>query len=270
MLKSLAVLSMVAMGLVAYQDVDLEGVKCVVNGERAANASHSAEYMDGTVYFCCKGCLGKFNADQELDEPTMNTKANHQLVVTEQYVQKGCPFSGGKVNPEQVVNVGGAEVGFCCGNCKGKVENAEDLAAKAALVFSPEAFEKGFEKKMDLDGVTCPISGRQVNAEQVSTYMDSSVYFCCGGCKSKFEENNEKFVVKSNHQLVATGQFTQTACPFSGGDMNEAKTVEVGGVDVAMCCGNCVKKVNNADSVDAKAELLFSAKAFETGFEKNE
>lgn len=260
-------LAVAVAGFAGMQENDeLNGAKCIVNGERAASADHFVEYMKGKVYFCCGGCKAKFVADQELEEPTMAVKANHQLVMTGQYVQKGCPMSGNAIAEGAVAKVGGVEVGFCCSNCSNKVAEMETLEEKAAVVFSKAAFKKAYAKKTDLSDARCPVSGGKVNAEQFAAHHGGKVYFCCGGCKSKFEKDAEPFVVKSNMQLVRTGQVEQLACPFSGGDMDDEKVVEVGGVSVKLCCGNCVRKVNEADSDDAKAELLFSAKAFDRGY----
>lgn len=133
---------LVAAATVVAADVKLEGVKCVV-ADRPATAEQSAEFKGGKVYFCCGNCAGKFAADAS----KFAVKANHQLVATKQFEQKACPFSGGDLNAETAVKVGGVSVAFCCNNCKGKVESAEDDAAKAESVFSDKAFEKGFAKK---------------------------------------------------------------------------------------------------------------------------
>ncbi len=254
-------------GFVGLQeDQELNGAKCIVMGKRAANTEYAVEYMEGNVYLCCRRCVAKFVADQELEAPTFTVKANHQLVVTGQYVQKGCPMSGKPLKEGAVAQVGGVEVGFCCMDCSDKVDAIEDLEAKAEIVFAKVAFERAFAKKADLSNATCPISGGEINVEQFSLHNGGKVYFCCPKCKAKFDEDAEPFVTKSNLQLFVTGQVAQTACPFSGGDMNEEKVVEVSGVNIKLCCGNCVKKVNAADSDDEKAELLFSAKAFKRGF----
>ena len=123
-------------------EVKLEGITCVV-APKAAKADKTAAYKEGNVYFCCGNCLGKFTAAPE----KFTEKANMQLVATKQYKQKSCPLSGGKLNPETLTKVGDAEVAFCCNNCKGKVDAAED-AEKLTLVFSDKAFEKaGFAPK---------------------------------------------------------------------------------------------------------------------------
>ena len=138
---------LVAGATVVAADLDLEGVKCVV-ANKAATEGKSADYRGGKVYFCCGGCAGKFAANTK----KYATKANHQLVATKQFKQKACPFSGGDLNPETVVKVAGVKVCFCCNNCKGKVESAEDDAAKVKMIFANKSFEKGFEKKASEEG----------------------------------------------------------------------------------------------------------------------
>ena len=131
----------VAAVTVVAGEVKLEGVKCVV-ATKDADATKSADYKDGKVYFCCGGCAGKFKGN----EKKFATKANHQLVATKQYKQIKCPISGRDLNPETVVKIAGAEVAFCCNGCKSKVENAADDKEKMKIVFSEKAFAKGFAK----------------------------------------------------------------------------------------------------------------------------
>jgi YHS domain-containing protein len=137
----LAVL-LIACATVVAADVELEGVKCVV-ADKDATAGQSADYKDGKVYFCCGNCAGKFSADNK----KFAAKANHQLVATKQFEQTACPITGKDVNAEKTATVAGTSVAFCCDGCKGKVESAEDDAAKLKLVFNDKAFEKGFKKK---------------------------------------------------------------------------------------------------------------------------
>lgn len=146
MMTCLAIL-LVAGATVVAGDVELKDVKCVV-ANKPASEGKSAEYKGGKVYFCCGGCAGKFAADSK----KYTERANHQLVATKQYVQKGCPFSGGEVNPETLVSIAGMKVGFCCNGCKGKVESTEGDQAKMKLVFSDKSFKNGFEKKDSDEG----------------------------------------------------------------------------------------------------------------------
>ncbi|MCH2403268.1 MAG: hypothetical protein MK216_04530, partial [Candidatus Nitrosopelagicus sp.] len=40
--------------------------------------------------------------------------------------------------------------------------------------------------------VKCVISGDEIDKEEYTKYKDGKVYFCCGGCKSDFEEDASK------------------------------------------------------------------------------
>ena len=133
---------LVAGATVVAGDVDLKNVQCVV-ANKPASAGKAADYKDAKVYFCCGGCAGKFAANTK----KFTERANHQLVATKQYTQKGCPFSGGEVKAGKMINIAGTEVGFCCDGCKSKVASAKDDEARVKLVFSDKAFGKGFEKK---------------------------------------------------------------------------------------------------------------------------
>ena len=133
---------LIAAATVVAAEANLEGVKCVV-APKAASADKAVDYKGGKVYFCCGGCVGKFNSNTA----KFAEKANHQLVATKQFVQKGCPFSGGKLNESTAVEFAGTKVAFCCNNCKGTFTGAADDAAKMKLVFSDKAFKKGFAKK---------------------------------------------------------------------------------------------------------------------------
>ena len=246
---------------------DLTGVKCIVNGNAAAKAGKSSNYLDGKVYFCCGNCKAKFDADAN----KFTVKANHQLALTGQYVQVACPF-GGKCAEDASTNVGGVKVCFCNKKEMEKVESATDLAAQANMVFNQKSFSKAFKpkRKIDLAGVQCMLMpAKGVKAKYSVDYKGGKVFFCCKGCVGKFTKNPEKFADKANQQLVATGQYKQTACPLSGGDMDDEQVVSVSGIEVKFCCGNCVNKVDGQANDAAKSGLVFSDKSFAKGFEKN-
>ncbi len=248
---------------------DLAGIKCVVQGEKAASPDISIDYKDGQTYFCCDDCKAAFKKDMELDKPLMAIKANHQLLLTGQYVQKGCPMSGGTIDENLITKVGGANVGFCCRSCHDKVANTEGVAAKAAIVFSNVAFGKAFELKkaeMSLEGVKCMMMpAKDVSEEFFADYQGHKVHFCCKGCLTKFSKDPSAFTAKANHQLVATGQVKQLVCPISGGDVDEEQVTEVGGVAVKVCCKRCKAKIESAEG-DAKVELVFGKKGFKRGY----
>jgi hypothetical protein len=121
----------------AAEEVKLDGIKCVVQGDKAAKADKSLDYKDGKIYFCCGNCPKAF----EKDKAKFETKANAQLVATGQAKQGKCPLTGKDVDKSQELTLNGAKVNFCCGNCKGKVEKAKG-DDQLALVFSDDAWKK--------------------------------------------------------------------------------------------------------------------------------
>jgi len=94
-------------------------VACPVSGN-PAKAAMAVEFDGGEVYFCCGKCKAAF----EGGPAGFAAKAHQQMVATGELVQTGCPFSGKKVNPATMIEIGDAEVGFCCNICKGKAEKA--------------------------------------------------------------------------------------------------------------------------------------------------
>jgi YHS domain-containing protein len=122
------------------EEVDVKGVKCLMNPKADAKADKSVDYKGGKVYFCCDNCPKAFAKDTAKHA----AKANMQLVSTKQAKQEKCPLSGGATKADKTAKVGGVEVAFCCENCQGKVAKASADEA-VELVFNDKAFDKGFK-----------------------------------------------------------------------------------------------------------------------------
>ena len=110
--------------------------KCPVSG-KAINKEVSADFEGGKVYFCCEGCPGPF----EKDTAKYGAKARHQMCLTGQLEQIHCPIAHKAFKAEQSTDVGGVEVKFCCGNCKGKVEKMTDDEKVAACFGKADCFK---------------------------------------------------------------------------------------------------------------------------------
>lgn len=121
-------------------------------------------------------------------------------------------------------------------------------------------------KNVDLSKVKCLVSGKEINPEATAEYKGAKVYFCCPGCPTAFTNNTKKFATKANHQLAMTGQAVQKNCPMSGKPVKEGTEVEVAGVAVTFCCGNC-KKAAAGKKGKEQMELIFNDKSFKNGFE---
>ncbi len=127
------------------------------------------------------------------------------------------------------------------------------LAAAAVLAAdTPKKEEKKDEKPQPL----CPVMGEPIEKEFAVDYHGAKVYLCCASCVRKFKADPGKYATKANYQLVLTGQAEQSACPITGKKADPKEIVKVGGVDVAFCCGTCVKKVASAQPAQ-QMELVF-------------
>ena len=154
---------------------------CPVSGKSASKES-SVAFKGKEVYFCCENCPKNFKANTE----KFTAKAHHQLLQTGQIVQVACPLTGRKINKATESKVADAKFSFCCNNCKGKFDKADD---KVALVFA--SIDKGFTLQ-----TTCPVSNKKIDVTKVVEHDGKNVYFCCGNCPKNFKANPEKFVAK--------------------------------------------------------------------------
>jgi YHS domain-containing protein len=255
-----------AAGIAAGQDVT--GIKCLLDGDAQVDKAAAVDYRGGKVYFCCDSCAADFKSKMNDTNSELLIKANHQLVLTGQFSQTACPLTG-RPAADKTVDVGGVKVGLCCAGCESKLNKAVDLSAKAKLVFTNTAFEKGFaaaKPTVKLDNVKCFLMPKKNVKEDVSVdYGDHKVYFCCKSCVKRFSKDTAKYETQGNQHLVVTEQVKQTACPISGTAVKDDQSTEVNGSTVKFCCGKCKAKVEAASDSE-KAELVFGKDAFAKGF----
>jgi len=119
--------------------------------------------------------------------------------------------------------------------------------------------EKTAEKKFD---AKCIVSGAPAKEASFVDYRGKKLYFCCENCPKAYKADPDKFLAKANHQLLYTKQITEVACPLTGKPINEEKTLDIEGVKVGFCCGNCLAKAQKAD--DRAIRLVFAK--FDKGF----
>lgn len=138
-LSGFAVLAVLMLATAYAADaVKLDGVNCLVAGNKPAKAENSMDYKGGKVFFCCMNCPKAFSADTA----KFAAKANHQLAATKQAKQVKCPLSGEDIDSSTAIKVSGVEVAFCCDMCKGKTEAEKD---QVAFLFNDKTFDKAFK-----------------------------------------------------------------------------------------------------------------------------
>ena len=121
-------------------------------------------------------------------------------------------------------------------------------------------------KKEKLAGIKCVVSGKSVVPDKMVKYKSGEVYLCSNECIVEFVANTEKYKTKANHQLVASGQYVQVACPISGKPVSDDVTAKVAAIKIGLCCEDCVKKLGDVET--PAVELVFGDEAFKKAFVK--
>lgn len=195
--KILVILSVVvfAFSLSAFaQQQDDEMVKCAVSGEKIkkSEAKGTYEYNGETYYFCCDNCIESFKKNPEKyihrEGQQMQEHAHHdsESQVHEQgddtVVDPVCGMKIKKSEAKATHEYNGKTYYFCMEGCKEK------------FVGNPENYVKE-----NGDKVTCPVMGREIEKSEAASsleYNGKTYYFCCAGCKEKFEKDPEKYTKK--------------------------------------------------------------------------
>jgi YHS domain-containing protein len=180
----------------ALEEKEFEAT-CPVSGQPAIEDSVVDLKNGAKVYFCCKNCPKAYAANPE----KFALKVGRQLLETGQVVQVACPITGQPVNEETLVEVGKAKAGFCCKNCLGKYNKADD-DGKLEILFAKLGEGEAFTRQ-----TKCPVSGKPIGAEFALEHEGKQVYFCCPNCPKAFEANPAKFMAKLPQFAKDAGEF---------------------------------------------------------------
>jgi hypothetical protein len=133
------------------------------------------------------------------------------------------------------------------------------VAMVSAGALSAADADKKSDKK---EAAFCPVGGigHEVNKEHTVDFEGGKVAFCCDKCPTAFKKDEKKYAANARHQLVATGQLEQKACPFSGRAVNEEQKLELVGIEVGFCCANCKGKAAKAEKDEEKIAMVFGDK----------
>ena len=159
---------------------------CAVMDE-PANLGLSVATDDGPVYFCCKGCIPKFQKDPA--KYATKVAAQRKALAKRAKVQVTCPVTKEPVDRKVSIERDGETVYLCCKGCVGKYER--DPAKYATALANSYTYQ-----------TTCPVMGEAINPK-VSTVLSTgeTIYYCCKGCDKPLRKNPAKY----NKNLVSQG-----------------------------------------------------------------
>ena len=187
-----------------------ETLKCPVSGKEVtrSEATPKYEYEGKTYYFCCEGCKDAF-----IKDPAKYTKKDAKGTQCEDSAHtcgEDCAQTTEHAHDEHAdhnhsahAEEDGMAVDPACG-MKVKKEDAKFTYVHndKTYYFCNEECKDKFVKapgnyiRADEGIVTCPVSGESFKKSEFTESMDyegKTYYFCCAGCKDKFEKNPEKY-----------------------------------------------------------------------------
>ncbi len=159
--------------------------KCPVMDE-SVDFSVKVDTKDGPVYFCCKGCIEKYEAKPE--KFAKNVASQRKAVAALPKVQVACPISGKPIDKKVSIKHNGETVYFCCAGCAPKFEkDPKEYASKLADSYT-------YQTK-------CPVMGGDIDPTAFSTLPGGrKVFYCCPGCDKPFLADPARYASKLEAQ----------------------------------------------------------------------
>ena len=118
----------------------LTGVKCIISGQ-PVNQRFVCDYKSGKLFFDCEASRNRFIKDKT----AYITKANHQLVVTKQFVQVRCPVQDKAISLDQKRAIAGVQICFCCDKCQQHFQDGSNTHQQIRYLFGPQNFDTIFQ-----------------------------------------------------------------------------------------------------------------------------
>jgi len=145
---------------------------------------------EGPVYFCCAGCIKKY---EENPQKYAGKVAKQREKLSEwPKVQVLCPVSGKPVDSKVSIEQDGQQVHFCCQGCVSKYQADPKKYAKAL------AGSYTYQTK-------CPVMGGDINpAAFVDLKNGKRIFFCCPPCQKKLVKDPQKYAPKLVEQGFAS------------------------------------------------------------------
>jgi YHS domain-containing protein len=198
---------------------------CPLSGKPAKD-DIVVEHDGQKVHFCCHNCEAKYKADPAKFEGKVLNSFTY-------YEAPKCPVSGKPADMARMLTTADGAVYFCCPGCEKAYKADPDKYSEKV------AEQRKLVAMMDRVQVTCPLSGKPVNAKQFSEKGGEKVYFCCENCKGKYEADPAKYKDK----LEGTYSY-QTLCPVTNEQIDPKAFVELAdGRKVYFCCSDCKEKL---------------------------
>ena len=151
---------------------------CPVTDE-PINLAVSVDTNDGPVFFCCEGCISRYQASPS--KYAGKIAGQRRTLAKRPKIQVTCPVSTDPVDQDIFVDKSGHKVFFCCKGCINKYE--KNPAKYASALANSYTYQ-----------TKCPVMGEDIDPKAfTATVNGKRFYFCCKGCDKRFFEDPKKY-----------------------------------------------------------------------------
>jgi YHS domain-containing protein len=118
------------------------------------------------------------------------------------------------------------------------------LSASGSHNHASHAKKSNSNMKIKVKGTqkVCPIRKEAIDTSVYVDHQGQRVYFCCGGCDTKFLKDTDKYFA----EMKTRGEIAdsiQKLCPVTGDVLEDYDTsLTLAGRKIYLCCKKCVKK----------------------------
>lgn len=155
--------------------------------DEPVNLGISVATDEGPVYFCCSGCIAKYEKNPE--RYADKVAVQRQALAKRPSVQVTCPVTRKPVDGKTSIEMDGKTVQFCSEDCAGKYRS--DPSKYAAALRNSFSYQ-----------TTCPVMGEPIKPT-VFTKLPTgeTIYYCCKACDKSLRKNPLKY----NQSLLDQG-----------------------------------------------------------------
>ena len=182
---------------------------CPVMTDEPANLSISLATPEGPVFFCCKDCIPKYQADP--NKYAAKVAAQRKVLADRPKAQVVCPACNEPADSKIVLEEGGKKILFSSSGCMAKYK--ADPAKHASALANSYTYQ-----------TKCPVMNENIDPKSFATLANGAkVYFCCKGCDKKLFADPAKYAPKLAAQGIVLDAKELTAAPAKGEPAHDHK-----------------------------------------------
>jgi len=171
-------------------------------GDETVNLPVSLETPEGPVFFCCKDCIPKYQADP--NKYAAKVTAQRKALADRPKAQVACPTCKEPADAKIFLESGGRKILFSSTECIAKYKS--DPSKYASTLANSYTYQ-----------TKCPVMGENIDPKAFATLANATkVYFCCKGCDKKLFAEPAKYAPKLAAQGIVLDPKDLTGAPPKG------------------------------------------------------